>query len=300
MKRLLIAILLFSSCVLHARSYLDAGLRAGLSGLIYDCEYGGTSPGYHLAVDLGYLYKSPYWIAFRVGASIETASSSYRKTDYEDQYTTIDVDNEKMRVQYTIGMLRERHQTYSVSFPLQVGFNIQQFIFLIGPRFVLPLSGSWKETISDASLSVYFPKYDNLVEESYPLAASRNFEMEASGKLTLQNWQCALAGELTYDILHGSSYRRAESFLSVGVYFDVCLMPTTTCPVEERYGILHLTDMKDGLPLSRISTPVLQAWHSERPLVAKFNSFDVGIKVAYRLTSAPRMQKRRHGCNCYE
>ena len=132
MKRLLLAILLISPCVLDARSYFDAGLRAGLNGLIYDCEYGGTSPGYHVAADIGYLYKSPYWVAFRVGASIEAASSSYRKTDYEDQYTTIDIDNEKMRVQYTIGTLRERHQTYSVSFPLQVGFNIQQFTFLIG------------------------------------------------------------------------------------------------------------------------------------------------------------------------
>lgn len=297
---LILSLFLVPCSLLHARSYLELGARVGLAGLTYDSDYGGTSPGYNAALDLGYLYKSPYWIAFRVGASIEAASSSYRKTDYEDQYTTTDVEDQTMQVRYTIGTLRERHSHYTASFPIQVGFHIDKFTFLVGPRFTLPFGGTWKQTASDAALAVYYPSYNNLVEDSYPLAASPSFEMEQSGKLVLPDWQCSLSGELTYDFLISSRYGKTESFVSVGVYFDAGLMTAPTYPDNDRWGILHLTDTRDGFPLSRIMTPVLQAWREEHPLVAKFRTFDVGFKVAYRLTSAPRQRQTHHGCNCDE
>ena len=300
MRKSLLILFLVSCSLLHARSYLDAGVRGGLAGLTYDCDYGGMLPGYHVAADVGYLYKSPYWIACRVGATFEASSSTYRKTDYEDQYTTIDVEEQTMQVQYTIGTLRERHSSYAVSFPAQIGFHIDRFTFLVGPRFTLPLGGKWKQTAADAALTVYYPRYDNLVEESYPLAASRNFDMEQRGDMTLPKWQCSLSGELTYDFLVASSYGKAESFLSVGVYFDAGLTTAPTYPDKDRWGILHLTDTRDGFPLSRIMTPVLEAWREEHPLVAKYGNFAVGIKVAYRLTSAPQQRRTHHGCNCDE
>ena len=300
MKRLILIGLLACSAVLQARSYLDVSGRIGLAGLTYECDYGGTSPGYHAAFDVGYLYKSPYWIAFRIGASIEAASSAYSKKDYQDLYTTIDVENQEMQVQYTIGHLRERHQAYMVSFPVQVGFHIDKFTFLVGPRITLPLGATWKQTASDAALAVYYPKYNNLVEESYPLAASKSFEMENKGELVLPKWQCSLSGELTYDFLISSQYGKSESYISVGMYFDAGLTGAKTEANSEQYGILHLTDTRDGFPLSRIMTPVLEAWHDERPLVAGFRSFDVGFKVSYRLTSAPRQKRTHRGCNCAE
>lgn len=301
MKKLIaILFLLLSTSTLHARHFLEVGARVGLSGLTYQTDYGSTMPGYHAAIDVGYLYKSPYWIAFRLGASIEAGSSSYRKSDYEDSYSVTDVENEEMTIQYNIGVLRERHYSYSASFPVQIGFHIQRFTFLVGPRITLPLSGSYKQTASDAALAVYYPKYDNLVEESYPLAASRSFEMENKGDLRLPTWQCALTGELTYDFLISSQYGKSESFISVGVYFDAGLTSAPTYPDSDRNGILRVSDTRDGFPLSRIMTPVLEAWREEKPLVAKFGNFDVGFKVAYHLTSAPRQKRRVHGCNCDE
>jgi len=300
-KKWLICLLLLVGTMLQARSYLDVGARIGLGGLAYDCSYGGTMPGYHAAFDIGYLYKSPYWIAFRFGATIEAASSSYRKSHYEDNYTVTDVENEEMNVRYNIGVLRERHSWYDVSFPVQVGFHIDHFTFLVGPRFTLPLNGSWKETATDAALAVYYPKYNNLVEESYPLAASKSFAMEQAGDLVLRSWDCSLSGELTYDFLIHSQYGKAESFISVGVYFDAGLMTTDHRPTtNEHYGILHLTDTRDGFPLTRIMTPVLSAWREEAPLVAKYSTFSVGFKVAYHLTSAPRQRRVHKGCNCDE
>ena len=300
-KVLVILLMAFGSWLsAYGRSYLDIGARIGLGGLAYDCNYGSTSPGYHAAFDLGYLYKSPYWIAFRVGATIEAASSSYRKVGYEDQYTVTDVENEQMNIRYTIGVLRERHSWYDVSFPVQVGFHIDRFTFLVGPRFTLPLGGSWKETINDAALAVYYPKYDNIIEESVPLAASKSFNMEQSGDMVLNKWDCSLSGELTCDLLIHSQYGKAESYLSVGVYFDAGLTTTPTFPDQAKYGILHLTDTRDGFPLTRIATPVLSAWREETPLVNKFRTFAVGFKVAYRLTTAPRARKTHKGCNCDE
>ncbi|MBR6508391.1 MAG: hypothetical protein IKT19_02580 [Paludibacteraceae bacterium] len=299
-KVIAIVMLLFVLVPVQARHFLEVGARVGLAGLTYDTDYGTTMPGYHAAVDVGYLYKSPYWVAFRLGATIEAASSSYRKSDYKDSYSVTDVENEVMTIQYNIGVLRERHYSYTASFPIQIGFHIQRFTFLVGPRISLPLSGSYKQTATDASLAVYYPKYKNLVEESLPLAASRSFEMENKGDLTFPKWQCSLAGELTYDFLISSQYGKSESFISVGIYFDAGLTSAPSYPNNEQYGILRLTDTRDGFPLSRIMTPVLQAWREEKPLVAKFGSFDVGFKIAYRLTSAPRQKRRVHGCNCDE
>ena len=299
-KVIAILFLLLSVSSIQARHFFEVDARLGLAGLTYVTDYGGTMPGYHAAIDVGYLYKSPYWIAFRFGAGIETGSSSYRKSHYKDSYSVMDVENEQMVIQYNIGVLRERHYNYTASFPFQIGFHIQQFTFLVGPRITLPLYGSYKQTASDAALAVYYPKYNNLVEESYPLAASRSFDMEAKGDLKLPTWQCSLTGELTYDFLISSQYGKSESFISVGVYFDAGLTSAPTYPDPDRNGILHLTDTRDGFPLSRIMTPVLQAWREEKPLVAKFSGFDVGFKVAYRLTSAPRQKRRVHGCNCDE
>ena len=302
MKRaIVILVLCVAACgLLQARSYLEAGARIGLAGLTYDCDYGSTVPGYHGALDIGYLYKSPYWIAFRVGASVEAMSSTYRKKDYTDQYTTIDVENEQMQVQYTIGTLRERHRTWGVSVPVQIGFHIDKFTLLVGPRISFPLGGDWKQTLSHAALAVYYPAYNNLVEESVPLAASRDFDMQQQGAMNLPNWHCALSGELTYDFLISSQYGKTESYISVGVYFDAGLTSAKTYPNQDQLGILALTDTRDGLPLSRLLTPVLQAWREQKPLVNKFSNFDVGIKVAYRLTSAPRQTRTHHGCNCDE
>lgn len=300
MRKLFVIVCILVTPWLYGRSYLDVGARIGLGGFAYDCNYGGTMPGYHAAFDIGYLYKSPYWIAFRVGATIEAGSSSYRKADYEDAYTTTDVEGEEMKVQYSIGVLRERHSGYAVSFPVQLGFHIDHFTFLIGPRFTLPLGATWKETVTDASLAVYYPKYDNLIEESYPLAASKSFSMEQSGDLVIPKWDCSLTGELMYDFLVHSQYGKAESFVSVGVYFDAGLMKAPTYPDQEQWGVLHLTDTRDGFPLTRVLNPVLSAWHEQAPLVTKFSSFAVGFKVAYHLTSAPRQRRTHKGCNCDE
>ena len=301
MKRLILILLLICPMLLYARSYLDVSGRIGLGGLLYDCDYGGMSPGYHAALDVGYLYKSPFWIAVRAGVSIEAASSTYSRVDYQDRYTTIDVENQEMQVLYNIGRLREQHQAYKVSFPVQVGFHIDKFTFLVGPRISVPLSASWKETATDASLAVYYPVLDNLVEESFPLAASKSFEMENKGELNLPKWQCAISSELTYGFRISSDYSKMESYITVGVYFDMGLVYTGTNPNQNMYGVLQLTDTRDGLPLSRIMTPVLEAWWENKPLVAGFRSFDVGFKVAYRLTSLPTVrQPRKHGCHCYE
>ncbi len=308
-KSLTILLFILPLSLLHARHFLDIGAKVGLSGLTYQTDYGTTAPGYHAGLEMGYLYKSPYWIAFRLGAGIESASSAYRKTNYQDSYSVIDVENETMVIQYNIGTLRETHYTYNASFPLQVGFSIHpsfaqsggdSFTFLIGPRFSIPLHGSWKEKATNAALAVFYPKYNNLIEESYPLAADRSFEMEAKGDLTLPKWQCSLAGELTYDFLISSQYGKTESFISVGLYFDAGLTSAPTYPDANRNGILRLSDTRDGFPLTRTMTPVLQAWREDKPLVAKFGTFDVGVKVAYRLTSAPRQKRKVHGCNCDE
>ncbi|MBQ3998272.1 MAG: outer membrane beta-barrel protein [Paludibacteraceae bacterium] len=300
MKRslLLIGILMIAVCA-QAQHTFELGLHGGLAGYNSQHNYVSMQPGANVGFHAAYGYYSQHVIGFRIGVTADMHRAGWSKTDYTDTYTTIDVENETMQIDYTIGSLREMYTTWSVGIPAQIALKWKNVGFYLGPKVVFPLSCSWTEKAQNASLSVYYPDYDNRVYESYPLAASRSFAMDNNGKSSLPKMQWWLAGEISYDIPF-RTYSKTKSGLTVGIYADYCLSRTNNTSTDLQPSLIMLTDTRDGFPLSRILSPVLSSQRQGQPLVSRYNLFDVGIKLSYTISPYnPRAARRNYPCRCY-
>lgn len=285
------------SLPLCAEHLFEAGVRAGVSAYDALCTYVSPQPDIHAGLLLTYSYHSPYIIGFRLGATADCHRTGFAKAEYTDSYTTIDVENAPMQVDYTIGYLHEQYVTWSIAFPLQAAFSWSHLNLYIGPRLVLPLHTTWQETAEDAALSVYYPMQDNRVYESYPLAASRNFREHMSGVLPASAIQWWLSAEISYDIpVHTT--RRTRSYISLGLYADYSLTRATTT-TSDRLSLLMLSDTRDGFPLHRLMTTILTARRQGTQLVTDYAPLDIGLKLSYRIAPYNPMKRNTSLCRCY-
>lgn len=298
MKRLLFSIvLILCGLGLRAQSTFELGLHGGAAGWNSRHTYISMQPGANVGLHAAYGYYSQHVIGFRIGVTADMHRAGWSKTDYTDTYTTIDVESQTMQIDYTIGSLHEMYTTWSVGIPVQIALKWKNVGFYLGPKVVFPISCSWTEKAQNASLSVYYPDYDNRVYDSYPLAASQDFAMTNEGKLQLPKIQWWLATELNYTIPLNSWARNYRSYLIVGVYFDYCL---TKYKPSQSYteSLIILTDTRDGFPLQRILTPIMEANRQGRKLVTDGSLFDVGIKISYTISPYNPHRRSSHSCNC--
>ena len=297
MKRILLCIALMPM-MLHAEHLFEVGAHGGVAGWSSNTVYVNKQVGVHGGAQVYYSYLSPHVIGFRTGLSLDCHQAGFAKTNYEDQYTTVDVDNQRMEIDYTIGRLTERYTSWSVGVPLQLALSYDKLLFLVGAKTVFPMSVSWKQKAANTALSVYYPDYDNRVEESFPLAASRDFTMTNSGKRQLPKVQWWLAAELSYRIPLHTWARHHRSYIIVGAYFDYCF--TRHSPVlSPAESLIMLTDTREGFPLQRLVTPVMEATRQGRPLVSQCALFDVGVKLSYAIAPYDRKtHQKSFPCRC--
>ena len=295
----LILFFLLMSFVAHAEHLFEAGLRAGMAGYDAQCHYVSPVQGGHGGMQVSYAYHSFHIAGFRIAVTLDRSKAGFNKTDYTDTYSVIDVENEPMQVDYSIGRLQEMYTTWSVGIPVQLALSGNNFSFYLGPKFVFPFSGKWIEYTDKAALSVYFPLQDNRVYNSFPLAASSCFQESQEGKLhTLPEVQYWLAAEVCYDIPIYTG-RRSKSYLSVGVYFDYSFSAIQEDP-SDRISLLMLSDTREDFPLHRIMTPVVSAQRQGRRLVSSRKPYDIGIKIAYRVAPYDPRRQNANACRCYE
>lgn len=296
MKMMFLLSFIFHFHPSSAEYLIEAGFRTGVASYEGQYHYVSPVPNLHAGLQLSFAYHSSRVVGFRFAATIDCHRAGFGKKDYTDTYSVIDVENEPMQVDYTIGYLSERHTVWSVGIPLQLALAKKNVSFYIGPKIVFPLQSRWTEKAEAAALSVYYPTYDNRVYESYPLAASRSFREERQGTVQLPPVQYWLAAELNYDIPVYTA-QRVKSYLSVGVYFDYSLSSLTADP-SDRISLLMLSDTRDGFPLQRIMTPVVSAFRQGRRLVTSRNPFDVGIKISYRFAPYNPHRAAFKVCHC--
>lgn len=290
--------LLLLPLFVYGESLFEAGLHGGLAGWTSQPVYVNRSVGLQAGAQLYYSYLSPSVFGFRTGVTLDRHAASFTKQNYEDGYSTVDVDNETMVIDYTVGSLREQHTIWSVGVPVQLSLTYRRFTLFAGPKVVFPFSGQWKEEIKHAALSVYYPTYDNRVYDSYPLAASRDFEQINTGAVSLPKVQWWLAAELNYAIPLNTWATHYRSYLMVGVYFDYCLSKVEPARSEAECLIM-LTDMRDGLPLQRLYTSVAEGQRQSEKLVNNCAMFDLGVKISYAISPFDAHKDARRSCICY-
>ena len=296
-KQLVIWILLLPMCV-HAKHVFEVGLHGGLAGWSVQPVYVNAQVGFQGGAQLLYAYHSPYLIGFRTGLTFDSHNASFGRYNYEDGYSTTDLDNRPMDIDYTIGNLRERYSVLSIGVPLQLALSRKRYSFFAGAKAAFPLSGSWRETADNTALSVYYPDQDNRVYESFPLGASRDFRIENSGPIKLPAVQWWLSFEFNYAIRLSSPYARIRSYIIVGVYADYCLTKMKSAETSSENLMIMLTDTRDGFPLQRIFTPIHAAHRQGQKLLGDHTLFDVGIKVSYALSPYETARSSSRHCRC--
>ena len=260
MRRLMLSIVLLLPLMAHAEHLFEMGVHGGVAGWSSQPVYVQSQLGLNGGAHLYYNYLSPYVIGFRIGLSCDYHQAGFRKINYEDHYSTIDVENQQMEVDYLIGNLSERYTTWSIGVPVQLAFSAKNVLFLAGIKAAFPLTNSWKQSAENAALSVFYPVYDNRVYEAYPLAASRNFAMYNEGRLAL---------------------------------------PKVLWCRSDAASMITLTDTRDGFPLQRIFTPVMEANRQGQKLVSQMALFDVGIKISYAISPYDASsQPKTTPCRC--
>lgn len=290
-------VLLLLPLFAQAESLFEMGLHGGIAGLDGQTVYVNSQVGFHGGGHVYYNYLSPRVIGLRTGLTIDCHNAALGRTDYEDAYSTIDVEDQQMDVAYSIGTLREQYSTWSVGIPLQLAFAKNSFLFLVGAKAVFPLACSWKQTVKNAALSVYYPAYDNRVEESYPLAASRDFDMSNSGKMTMPKVQWWLSMELNYSFAINNWARNYRSYILVGAYFDYCFTKNTS-GISSSQSLIMLSDTRDGFPLQRLLTTVAEGQRQGRKLVKDYGLYDVGIKISYAISPFDPHREAKRACHC--
>ena len=282
---------------LRAEHLFEAGVHGGIAGWNAQSHYVSPRVGFHGGAQIYYTYLSPRVIGLRTGVTFDSHHPGFGKMNYEDHYSTIDVENQQMDIDYTIGNLYEKYSIWSVGVPVQLAFTKKRFTFYAGAKAVFPLSSQWKQTADKAALSVYYPYYDNRIYESYPLSASRDFKQANEGKMTLPKVQWWLALELNYTIPLNTWATRFRSYLMVGAYFDYCFSKHTPSRSMAE-SLIMLTDTRDGFPLQRVLTPVLEANRQGRKLVTDCSLYDVGIKISYAISPYDAHSAAKKSCNC--
>lgn len=293
----LILLLFFLPLCAHAEHLFEGGVHGGLSGWDAQPVYVSPQLGFHGGAQLYYTYLSPRIIGLRTGVTLDNHQTGFGKLNYEDHYSTIDVENEQMEIDYMIGKLSERYTFLSVGVPVQLAFSKKRFTFFAGAKAVFPLVNKWSQTVENAALSVYYPAYDNRIYESYPLAASQDFRQSNTGKIELPKVQWWLSLELSYAIPLNTWATNYRSYIMVGAYFDYCFSKLTPATSEAK-SLIMLTDTRDGFPLQRVLTPVWEANRQGRKLVKDASLFDVGIKISYAIAPYDAHRDARRSCNC--
>ena len=295
----LILLFFFLPISAYAEHVFEAGLHGGAAGWNAQTNYVSPRAGFHGGAQIYYTYFSPRIIGFRTGATFDFHQPGFGKLNYEDSYSTIDVEGQQMDIEYSIGRLNEKQAISSVGIPIQLAFTKKRFTFFAGAKAVFPLANKWSQTVENAALSVYYPDYDNRIYDSYPLAASRDFKQSNTGKLELPKVQWWLSLELSYAIPLNTWAVHYRSYLMVGAYFDYCFSKYTPSRSMAE-SLIMLTDTRDGFPLQRVLTPVLEANRQGRKLVTDCSLFDVGIKISYAIAPFKPHKSAYTTCHCFD
>lgn len=294
-KRLLIALLLLVNSqwsIGYAEHVFEVGVHGGIADWTSRPVYVNKQMGFHGGGQIYYDYLSPYVVGFRTGLTLDCHNAGFGRKDYEDNYSTIDVEHDRMEINYSLRELSERYTTWSVGIPLQLALSQKNVLLLLGAKAAFPLTTTWEQTVKNVSLYVYYPTYDNRVDYPY-----NDVVLTQKDKVQLPKIQWWLSAELSYMIPLNKWAHTNRSYIIVGAYFDYCL---SNCkPVQdEAQSVFMLTDTRDGFPLEQVQTPLIESYHQGRPIMTQCALFDIGIKISFALASRESSRRPSYPCHC--
>lgn len=252
------------------------GARIGTAGLTYQSDFGTFRPDIHTGLEMSYalLWRG---VGIRLGLDITYAASDYVSTNYTDTYSTIDVERDAMDVYYTIGQLHERHNQWYLGIPLQLTLDFKHVTLNIGPKAIIALSTTYRQTLQQADLRCYYPLYDVEIDNALALATGSN-TMTSTGKLISFPYAWIA---ITVDGTYNFKLKNGDK-IGLGLYADVAVNNYKLLKTSN-LSLLSISDTKFSIPVERLTESALYSNHAatQSQVVRKFGYFDTGFKLVY-------------------
>lgn len=254
------------------------GVRGGMAAFLhkFDTPESAWELGYSTMLDLQYAYyfgkktaHKPSW-GIRAGLGIGYASSS-AYTPIDDRFSVNDVDGDKIDYHVTAEKVRERDARVQMEISVMPSFVYNGLFVNIGPKFMLPLYGHYKQTITNPSIEAYYEKYGVTVKDEVITGVLTEDQQLTKGKWQGAKFDLMLGAEIGYEwaLKNGNGF-------ALGVYADYALYSGYSNPGTES-SLIQLTQPGANAEAPQANVTVM----SLNQKTAKLGYFDYGLKLTY-------------------
>lgn len=253
------------------------GVRGGVASYMPDVDYDW---GFDAMFDVQYAH---YWtlrpkqcrIGFLVGVGagyMQSGIKNYLNYSYDTK------DGEGRNVHYTVnGYVQETDRQWMLQVPVMFSMVAPNGFFLnVGPTFMLPVSTSYKQTVTDPSITMSYWGVDITDQKITGVLPDDARTIEGSNAYNRFKLNILVGAELGHDFQFSTG-----NSLGLGVYFNYgaysAYKPVSaTTPDDPRAAdVIHITPADGTGADAKVEV---------QPLMGTTNRigyFDVGLKLAY-------------------
>lgn len=254
------------------------GVRGGMASFLHNfgTQDGKWELGYTGMLDLQYAYyfgkktpKKPSW-GIRTGLGIGYASSSaYVAVD--DRFELNDAKGDLIKYHVTADPVRERDARVQMEIAVMPSFTYNGLFVNVGPKFMFPLYGHYRQKITNPSIEAYYEKYGVTVKDEVITGVLTEEHQVTKGKWQGAKFDVTVGAEIGYEwaLQNGNG-------LALGVYADYAVYSGYSNP-STAGSLIQLT--QPGLSAEAPQANVTVLSLSQK--TAKLGYFDYGLKLTY-------------------
>lgn len=241
----------------------------GFSYVDYETQQTFTAPERNWGLGLGYgFYLNENW-SLQLAGIYQRYTAKLSVAKIEDQYQSIDLEQENFVFQFEAQRLKEQQQVGNIQFPLSLQWQTSgetKFYFRAGAQVNLVLEAEFDQEIDFLKTSGYYPQYEVTLNDPLFMGFGR-FDDVKTSKQNL-NWQT------TYSAIFESGIK-SEVYKNQHFYIGFFL----------NYGLKRLDAAHKNNPLVEYQSkkPDAFKWNSlsQTPLAQNARLMSYGIKLRY-------------------
>lgn len=256
----------------YQRNRFAVGLRAGYASTLNKID-GKIPSGMNLSLDLRYGH---YWAAdkdeiaygFQTGLDF-TYVFAKSATAYDMQFTRTSSEG---NIDYHVSASKVAETTNQLILEIPLFFSMSTyngFYLNAGPKLLIPMATTFKQTMSDAHILAYDP-----VLNGKPLADNPVYGQFAESQLNGYKGKLGAAGKVAIGLAAEAGYE-FRSGLSIGGYIGYAF--STYSNVEPKSHLVDIVAPTDAAPGQVVVNSLTQV----NP--KGFGLFDLGVKISYNL-----------------
>ncbi len=254
---------------------LTIGARIGAASLLQKTVADAKGQfGFDALLDLQYAH---YWIkkndnkfGILTGLTLGYVQTGFRSNGSHQQYTLTDPDGWKAQYDVTVGALREKDYQLQLEIPVMFSMVLGKGFFLnAGPKLLLPVYASYKQTVENSTINAYFEQTDVTVRNEDITGRATDEQLIGKGKSNNRlKLNITLGAELGYEwqLNNGNS-------LGLGAYVNGGLYSMyKNDNATDQAGIVAVTP---AVPSKVTIFSATDTW------TKKMGFVDFGLKLAY-------------------